>query len=213
MNRQKLKIILASSSPRRIEMLTSLGLPFQKHVPDWEEIRENNEDPIDYALRNSINKGLTVLSELKSSHQLGKEITLIISADTIVLIDGLVLEKPKDKKDAKAMLSRIAGRTHTVVTAMSVIKHNGDEHEVHSKTVTTEVTLAPVSDKEIERYINTEEPMDKAGSYAIQGKGGYMVARIDGSYSNVVGLPLSELFDLIRTKCNVSLPDHFYTQD
>jgi septum formation protein len=210
MNAQDLRVILASSSPRRIEMLSALGLAFEKIVPNWEEKREQGEDAIDYALRNSVNKGLSVLSDLKASNGLDGRLTLIISADTIVLIDGLVLEKPQDENDARLMLGRIAGRTHTVVTALSIVKACGDLHEIHSQTVTTEVTLAPVSENEIARYVATGEPLDKAGSYAIQGRGGYMVSRIDGSYSNVVGLPLAELVAMMQEKCNISMPSYFY---
>jgi septum formation protein len=127
-----------------------------------------------------------------------------------VLIDGHVLEKPADQQDARRMLGMIAGRTHTVITALSVIKADHRTHEIHSKTVSTEVTLAPLSMQEINTYVDTCEPLDKAGSYAIQGKGGYMVAGINGSYTNVVGLPLSDLVVMFREKFSLDITRYFY---
>ena len=203
------QFILASSSPRRLELLRGLGLSFTVMPPNFDEIQREGEDPVDYALRNSIEKALTVLSKLKATQETLAD-SIIISADTIVLIDGHVLEKPTDPQEARRMLAMIAGRTHTVITALSIIRADYREHEIHSQTVATDVTLAPVSTAEIAAYVATGEPLDKAGSYAIQGKGGYMVASINGSYTNVVGLQLTDLVAMFREKLSMDVTRYFY---
>lgn len=177
-------LILASSSPRRRELLTAIGVPFRV-IPS--EIPENvspGEDPISHVKR---------LSRAKAEH-VGKKYpgTWILGADTIVVIDGIVLGKPSDAQEAAGMLSRLAGRRHEVFTGYSILNSDRPEQEL-LRCVRSVVTIRRMTEREIKAYIETGEPMDKAGSYAIQGVGSAIVKRVQGSYTNVVGLPLCEV--------------------
>ncbi|HAP76873.1 MAG TPA: septum formation inhibitor Maf [Acidimicrobiaceae bacterium] len=175
------RVVLASSSPRRRELLERLGLTFRIASPDIDETPLPGESPIAYVTRLAVEKAHAVAAA---------DDELVIAADTTVEADGLILAKPNEAADAHAaavaMLRRLSGRTHATHTGVAVRLGDRTEHEV----VTTEVTFVTLSDADIEWYIATGEPLDKAGAYAVQGAGGVFVERIDGSVSNVVGLPL-----------------------
>lgn len=184
------RLILASTSPRRRELLGHLGLPFEVFSPSTEEVRGKDEEPAVYSQRLALEKAAAVFAELKD------ERALVVGSDTIGIFEEHVLEKPKDPADAKAMLRGMSGKTHIVLTAVALLGQSIRETFV----VETAVTFKSLSDDEIEYYVATREPLDKAGSYGIQGIGGFMVRSIQGSYSNVVGLPLVELTEALR-KC------------
>jgi septum formation protein len=173
-------LLLASGSPRRREILRALGLPFEVHVVEIDERPLPGEEPRAYVSRVARDKRVAARAARPSG--------AILAADTTVTLDGAVLGKPTDDADACTMLARLAGRAHQVLTAIS-IEFDG---RAHDEVVATEVVFAPLDRPTIERYVATGEGRDKAGSYAIQGIGGGFVARIAGSYSNVVGLPAHE---------------------
>ena len=182
-------IVLASTSPRRKDLLQSVGIQFEIIAPSSDESLLSKENPEDYALRLSKEKALSVSQNLDGN-------TLVIGADTIVVVDNKILGKPKDEEDAKIMLSKISGRAHHVLTAFSITK---GEHEIlHTHIVGTEVIVKTLEPQEIEGYIKTGEPMDKAGAYGIQGVGAFMVKEVRGSYTNVVGLPLVEVLESLK---------------
>ncbi len=181
-------IVLASSSPRRKELLASLGLQFEIVPAEVDEHWEGESDPRVFAEALARRKAQYVAAQRQSG--------LVIGADTLVYIDGEILTKPSDETEAQAMLHRLSGRTHTVVTGVAVV--NAANKETVSCFEQTDVTFRALSDVEIRRYVATGEPMDKAGAYGIQGIGALLVARIEGCYPNVVGLPLVRLAELLR---------------
>ena len=178
-----MRIILASGSPRRKELLKELNISFECFHSDIDETLLPNEAPEGYGLRLAHNKAH------KAAEALGDG--LYIGADTIVALDGAVFGKPKDVPDAMDILSCLSGNTHSVITAYCVFDKNSGKEVL--KAVETLVTIKELTETEIEEYVETLEPMDKAGAYAIQGIGNFMVEKIIGSYSNVVGLPTKEL--------------------
>lgn len=183
-----MQIILASNSPRRLMLLRQIGIEpivVPSHVPEY--VLEG-ESPEDAALRLAIEKAREVSRQFKEG--------LIIGADTVVVIDGEQLGKPKDINDARRMLGLLSGRTHTVVTGLAVI--DARTSEVKTTVVRTRVRFKPLSDEDVDAYIATGDPMDKAGAYGIQGRAAAFIEGIDGCYSNVVGLPLSELMDILK---------------
>jgi septum formation protein len=173
-------LLLASASPRRAELLRQIGLPFEVRlpVPAVDESVLPDEAPRDYVLRLARAKAQAVAAPGR----------VVIAADTTVVLDGVVLGKPGDAAEAQRMLLALSGRTHEVLTAVAVRR---DEH-CELALVRTAVRLRAVSTAEAEAYVSTGEGFDKAGSYAIQGLGAVFVTGIEGSYSNVVGLPLAE---------------------
>ncbi|HEX6964997.1 MAG TPA: Maf family protein [Gemmatimonadaceae bacterium] len=181
-----LPIILASGSPRRTELLAMIGIPHTVMPADIDESVHRGEPPIAYAERVAREKGRVVAG--------GHPDALVISADTTVVIDEQILGKPCDARDAARMLRMLSGRTHTVFTAVAVSRHGRMESTVESVAV----TFRDLSDEEIAAYIATGEPMDKAGSYGIQGYGATIVERIDGDYFAVMGLALMRLVQLMR---------------
>ncbi|MBO6177723.1 MAG: septum formation inhibitor Maf [Selenomonadaceae bacterium] len=178
-------IILASASPRRRELLEQIGEEFVVKVSEAEEVKSANS-PLELAEKNAKLKALAVAKEHREYPVLG--------ADTIVVLDGKIYGKPKDEQDARQMLKSFSGRVHEVLTGICLVK----DEKIYSKTVRTEVTFGEMTEKEIEEYIATKEPMDKAGAYAIQGKAARFIKCINGSFSNVVGLPLHELNELLK---------------
>ena len=200
-----MKIVLGSSSPRRKQLLSDLGLKYLCIKPGFEEKRGVGESPLDYVCRNGKSKARWVANSLGGA--IKKEDHLIISADTIVLLDGLVLEKPGSCEEAKAMLSAMSGKTHTVVTALSILLSGPQGEKGVTQSVETEVTFDHLTEQEIGWYVATGEPMDKAGAYAIQGIGSYMVKSINGSWTNVVGLPLSEFIEIVHSQFGFALSD------
>ncbi|HEY3275441.1 MAG TPA: nucleoside triphosphate pyrophosphatase [Syntrophorhabdaceae bacterium] len=180
-------IILASESTRRIDILRSLGISFSIIPPDIDERREKDETPRDFVLRISLEKAQKVGSHFPDKW--------VIGADTIVVNRGKVLGKPKDDADAFNMLKSLRNKWHKVMTGYCVL--NVSKSIMYRDAVETRVFVRDLSDEEIIKYIRTSEPLGKAGSYAVQGKGGYMVKEIKGSYSNVVGLPICEVAEVL----------------
>lgn len=180
------RLILASSSPRRQELLTQIGVPFSVQVPAIDETPLAGEAPPAYVQRMAEEKALAVLAQQKGD-------VCVLAADTSVIVDGLILGKPADAAEAKAMLLRLSGREHQVLSAIAV----ADQSRLNSQVVSCKVAFRTLTDAEIDAYWLTGEPRDKAGSYAIQGLGAVFVQAIHGSYSAVVGLPLAETAALL----------------
>ncbi|HOJ52653.1 MAG TPA: Maf family protein [Syntrophales bacterium] len=181
-------LILASASPRRRELLELLGLPFSVIPPRIDEDGEGSTDPAKYVLALSAAKARTVAKNHTDS--------LVLGADTIVVIDGLILGKPQDRREAIEMLSRLSGRRHEVFTGFSIcFNRTGFEY---SEAVRSVVEFHALTEAEIAWYTATCEPYDKAGAYALQGKGALFVKEIEGSYTNVIGLPLREVIECLR---------------
>lgn len=192
------KIILASNSPRRKELLSLLGVDFTVQVSPIDEraveaaLPPQMRTPAQLVAQMAQAKGLAVADQAQAGQ-------IVIAADTIVAYAGEILHKPKDEADAQAMLSRLSGQTHTVYTGMSVIYlTENDAPAVHTSVTATDVTFRTLTQQEIQNYIATGEPMDKAGAYGIQGKGCILVERIEGDYLNVVGLSLTALYEELR---------------
>jgi septum formation protein len=189
-----MRIILASRSPRRKELLKELNIKFECFYPEIDESTLPNEAPEGHALRLARTKAHKVAEVLGEG--------LFIGADTVVALDGAIFGKPKDIADAEDILSCLSGNTHSVITAYCVLdKPSGKEV---LKAVETLVTIKELTDIEIREYVATSEPMDKAGAYAIQGIGAFMVEKIIGSYSNVVGLPTQELKETLSAFLPIS---------
>ncbi|OAB46667.1 Maf family protein [Paenibacillus glacialis] len=185
------RIILASTSPRRQELISSLRIPYEIKPSHAEE-----DTPEDWTPREIV-EGLA-LRKAEAVHQtfLGQtELSIIVGSDTIVLLDNQVLGKPKDGQEAYCMLSSLQGRTHEVYTGVACIDVMTGRTLISHRV--TSVTMKPLSDHKIQAYVNSGEPFDKAGSYAIQGLGATLIDSIHGCYFNVVGLPLSLLSDML----------------
>ena len=180
-------IVLASASPRRSELLASIGVKFEVLPAAIDETRRDDEQPAAYVTRIACEKARRG-AELAGSH--GR---LVLGADTTVVIGSRTLGKPEDRDEALEMLAAIAGRTHQVMTAVALTDGDRVEYRVSE----TSVTMRTIARSEAEAYWSTGEPGDKAGSYAVQGVGGIFVERLAGSYSGVVGLPLFETADLL----------------
>jgi len=181
-------IVLASASPRRSELLQSAGISFTVVPGDIDETPFHSEEPVAHVLRLAEGKAREVASRAEGR--------FFIGADTIVLCDREIMGKPCDNADAGRMLRRLSGRVHQVITGFALLDRSTGK--VASRTVSTDVTFKPLTDAEITAYVSTGCPLDKAGAYAIQGGAAYMVERIDGSYTNVVGLPLCEVVETLR---------------
>jgi septum formation protein len=188
------RIILASQSPRRRELLTLIGIPHEVRPADVDETPLPDELPVPHAERLARAKA-HALAEREPG-------AVVIAADTIVVIDGDILGKPRDDDDARAMLARLSGRMHTVYTAIAVARGAQTESAVEA----VEVTFRHLSATEIADYVATREPMDKAGAYGIQGYGATIVERVDGDYFSVMGLGLRRLVELLA---RVGLTYHF----
>lgn len=180
-----MRLLLASASPRRREILRGLGLEFAVEPADLDESRLADERPAVYVERLARAKART---RKRSGH-------LTVAADTTVVLDGSILGKPDDVEDARDMLSRLAGREHEVLTAIAVL--DGTSGAERAAVESSRVRLASMSPAEIDWYAGTGEPLDKAGSYAIQGLGSLFVDAVDGNYPNVVGLPVPTLYRLV----------------
>ncbi|CAG7631085.1 dTTP/UTP pyrophosphatase [Paenibacillus solanacearum] len=187
-------IILASSSPRRQELIRSLNLPYEIIVSSVDESTEPGLSPADIVEQLSGRKAQAVYERCKAEARYGNG-GVVVGSDTIVVLDGEVLGKPKDGEDALRMLRALQGREHEVFSGVAVIDmQTGERHVSHRRT---NVRMKPLDDEKIRRYIATGEPMDKAGSYGIQGLGATIVEEIVGDYFSVVGLPMSLLSDLL----------------
>jgi len=174
-------LVLASASPRRRQLLDMLGIPHRAIAADVQEIPLPREAPAEYARRLARDKARAVPG------------ALVLGADTIVVVDGAILEKPRDADDAVQMLLRLQGRQHEVITAVCLLAHG----EAYEATDRTTVTFRPATEPFLRAYVATGEPMDKAGAYGIQGFGAALVERIDGDFFGVMGLPVRLVLDLL----------------
>jgi len=194
------RLILASGSPRRAELLRAAGFVFDVFVPDVDETRRDSEPAEEYVRRVSQDKSSAALRCLRandgdaSQTDGRRNAEVIIAADTVVVVNGDILGKPRDDSDAASMLRRLSGRWHEVMTGVSV---RAGLRETGSVAV-TRVQFAELTDTDIDWYVTSGETVDKAGAYAIQGLGSRFIPRIDGSYANVVGLPISLVQELLK---------------
>lgn len=195
-----MRLILASGSPRRAELLRAAGFVFDVFVPDVDETRRDSEPAEEYVRRVSQDKSSAALRCLRandgdaSQTDGRRNAEVIIAADTVVVVNGDILGKPRDDSDAASMLRRLSGRWHEVMTGVSV---RAGLRETGSVAV-TRVQFAELTDTDIDWYVTSGETVDKAGAYAIQGLGSRFIPRIDGSYANVVGLPISLVQELLK---------------
>lgn len=183
------KIILASASPRRRELLKLIGLEFEVIPSDVEENIENEPFSIELIENLAVEKAVDVAEKIDFP-------AFVIGSDTVVLINNKVLGKPKDKEDAFNMLKMLGGKTHQVLSAIAVI--DTEAGKILKDSVISDVTFKELSDEEIKSYIQTNEPMDKAGAYAIQGVGSIFVKSIKGCYFNIVGISVFKLAEMLK---------------
>jgi septum formation protein len=191
-------LVLASSSPRRRELLTQVGYRFQVHPAHIPEDPQPREDPIVYVTRLAREKAEAVFRELTTAslkpEENGKPSLVVLGADTTVALDNIILGKPEDAADAVRMLRLLSGRTHRVITGVAVVTAKGTEVAAEA----TAVRFLTLSDAEIAGYVAGGEPMDKAGAYAIQGRAARWIPLIEGCYFNVMGLPLALVCSLLE---------------
>jgi septum formation protein len=178
-----MQMLLSSGSPRRKELLSLLGIPFQVIAPNIPEVQQPDETPRSFCLRVSREKAIPVAQKFPDA--------LVIGADTIVVIDGTILGKPRDQHEAYDFLMLLQDKMHYVLTGYTIASGNRSI----SKVVKTKVRFRAMTAKEISWYVSTGEPMDKAGAYAVQGIGSLFIKEIHGCYTNVIGLPLSQLYN------------------
>ncbi len=182
------KIILASASPRREELLKKIGLKFEVEPSNYEEDMHSELKPHELARKISLKKAEAVAKKHQDA--------IVIAADTFIVFGGKILGKPHTEVEAKNMLKTINGQSHSVITGFTII--DADKNKTLSKSIETKVYLRKLASKEIDAYIKSKEPLDKAGAYAIQGLGSVIVERIEGDYFNVIGLPLSALAESLK---------------
>jgi len=189
-----MRLILASASPRRAELLRAAGFEFEILVVDIDEAVRPAEQPVDYVRRLAMEKSARAMATIAPSEG-GSHVldTVVLGADTAVVIDGDILGKPRDAADAASMLRRLSGRPHEVLTGISL---RGPEWEA-GRVETTTVEFSPLNAADIAWYVESGEGQDKAGAYAIQGLASRFIPRVDGSYSNVVGLPIAVVHELL----------------
>jgi len=183
------KLILASSSPRRRELLEQIGVLFDVKVADVDETPLAGESPEDYVQRLAIAKARKVAQDLEQP---------CLGSDTSVVLNGTIFGKPQNDADARQMLRALSGQSHQVMSAVAIVQYSQAGERSDVQLVSTKVTFKNLTSDQIDKYIATGEPADKAGAYGIQGKGALLVAGIEGSYSNVVGLPLTETAVLLE---------------
>ena len=189
------RLILASSSPRRQAFLKQLGIRFRIAVPDIDETPRRGESPAAFARRAARDKARAVAARAGSA-------PVIVAADTIVVLGRTILGKPKHAADARRMLKLLSGRDHKVITGVCVLRGT----KIRNFAVSTDVVFKELTAREIGFYVKSGEPMDKAGAYAIQGIGSFLVRAIRGSYTNVVGLPVAELLDVLERDFGMKIP-------
>lgn len=180
------KLILASGSPRRSEILNAVGWKFEKHVADIDETELDGENPAEYVQRLAVEKAQAVALNYKN--------TLVLGADTTVVIDEQIIGKPVDLDDARRMLRMLSGREHQVLTGVALVK--GEVTKIGLQT--TKVTFNKMNDDEIEYLVKNGEPLDKAGGYAVQAQAALFIEKIEGDYWNVVGLPINLVYRLVK---------------
>jgi septum formation protein len=181
-------IILASASPRRKELLRRIGLRFKVDPSNYEENISSELEPHELAKSLSLEKAKLVAEKHMNA--------LVIAADTFIVFEGKILGKPRTGTEAKEMLETISGRQHLVITGFTII--DTENNKALSKAVETKVYIRKLSSNEIDAYVESKEPLDKAGAYAIQGLGSVIVEKIEGDYFNVIGLPLSALAESLK---------------
>lgn len=179
--------MLASRSPRRAEILTAVGWPFEMMASNIDETRFKSESAVSYVTRLAQAKAEAVARTATSG--------LVVGADTVVVVEDQILGQPSDADDARRMLKLLSGRWHEVLTGVSLRRANRNSLVEHE---TTRVRFAEMSDAEIDWYVGTGEPMDKAGAYAVQGRAALFIEEIQGDYFNIVGLPMRLLYKLVR---------------
>ncbi|HIV40487.1 MAG TPA: septum formation protein Maf [Candidatus Mediterraneibacter guildfordensis] len=192
-------IILGSASPRRRELLAQIGAEFEVRVSNKEEVYHSNV-PEEIVKELALMKAENVAEELAEENPAGAvKSTVVIGADTIVVQDGKILGKPADEADAVRMLTGLQGRRHDVYTGVAVLDYdeNGEKH-VYNYPVGTAVYVNEMTEEEIRAYVETKDPLDKAGAYGIQGRFAAHIDRIEGDYYNVVGLPVSRVYRTLR---------------
>ncbi len=182
------KLVLASGSPRRSEILASVGWEFSRHVADIDESEREGENPEDYVVRLAREKAEAVASLFPND--------IVLGADTTVVIDAQILAKPFDVADARRMLAMLAGNWHEVLTGVAVVRDGKTTSDIQ----TTRVKFAPMSAAEVNFLAEMGDPLDKAGAYAVQAQAALFIEGIEGDYWNVVGLPVSLVYDLIMKK-------------
>jgi len=185
------RLILASASPRRAELLRSAGYDFDIHAVEIDERIRTGESAVEYVERLATEKSARAMAELSGPAEAGHYV--LIGADTAVVVDGEILGKPRDEEDARRMLRLLSGRTHQVMTGVSL----RTAHRTLSRVEISNVWVVTLTEEQVEWYVGSGEGRDKAGGYAIQGLASRFIPRIEGSYSNVVGLPIAVVSDLI----------------
>jgi septum formation protein len=180
-----MRLILASASPRRRELLTQAGLRFEVLPADIDETRHEHEDPATYVQRLALEKAQAMMALRPDA--------VVLGADTTVVLDGEVLNKPAGRDDAARMLRLLSGRAHDVHTGIAVVTRG----QQHSHVETTRVFFAPISEADLERYVGSGDSLDKAGAYGIQGYAARWITRIEGDFFNVVGLPIAATVKLL----------------
>lgn len=183
------KLVLASGSPRRSEILGFVGWEFEKRVADVDETPRGGEGPEVYVERLAIEKAYAVAGTVETG--------IVLGADTTVVIDGAIVGKPVDEDDARSMIASLSGRWHDVVTGVAVVRRSGSETVHRSAIQRTGVKFARLTDREIEYLVRFGEPLDKAGAYAVQAQAALFIDEIRGDYWNVVGLPISLVYRLV----------------
>lgn len=191
-----MRLTLASTSPRRLELLQRIGISPEVLAADIDESLLPGESPPDYVMRVAFDKAHRVRDLIARAGSDSAMDSIVLAADTAVVNDDKTLGKPVDRADASTMLESLSGHTHQVLTAVVVIDLDDVEHSVLARAA---VTFATISRHEIDWYVSSGEPMDKAGSYALQGLGGVLVERIDGDPTTVIGLPLRDTVELLRS--------------
>ncbi len=181
------KLVLASKSPRRFEILDAVGWPFEAVIADIDESRHTDEDAITYVKRLALGKASVVAEKFLSG--------LVLGADTVVVVEGEIMGQPHNPAEAKRMLRLLSGRWHDVLTGVALIRVGAGSIVEHA---TTRVRFGELSENEIDWYVATGEPLDKAGAYGIQGKAALFVEEVDGEYFNIVGLPIRLVYEMSR---------------
>ncbi len=183
----KQRIILASKSPRRAEILRAVGWEFETQAANIDETRRDSEDALSYVKRLAHEKASTIAE--RAPH------IVVLGADTVFVIDGQILGQPRDDEEARRMLAMLSSKWHEVLTGVALVHRDSEALIEHQSTRVRFCELLP---EEIEWYVSTGEPRDKAGAYAIQGRGGIFIERIEGDYFNIVGLPVRLLYEMMQ---------------
>jgi septum formation protein len=189
------KLVLASGSPRRAEILNSVGWPFERHVADIDESERHGESPEDYVVRLAREKAEAVAEQYPGQ--------IVLGADTTVVIDGGILAKPEDMDDARRMIRMLAGVSHDVLTGVAIV-NGGTSADIER----TRVKFAPMTDAEVNFLAEMGDPLDKAGGYAIQKQAALFIEKIEGDYWNVVGLPVRLVYQMVLSSSFSLQPTH-----